>query len=186
MTITNNQISNSSKNILKSFVGQNLKTFSHEAFTFINISYGAVFLIINEKIYSFTDYYKVRKLIGYDEEISYIQIKQVKQVKSTIENQDFVNENLNLKITKIELVNSIQTAVDKTTHKIYKTKDTHGIIFTFEDNYQLSLEKDDCGENIFIYRGYDARKEFDNLKAYLTEEYDENFEMSCKITFEEI
>ena len=186
MKITNNQISNSSKNILKSFIGQNLKTFSHEIFTFTATSYGAVFLTINEKIYSFTDYYKIRKIIRYDEEISYIQIKQVKKVKSTIENQDFVNENLNLKITKIELVNSIQTAVDKTTHKIYKTKDTHGIIFTFEDDYQLSLKKYDLGETIFIYRGYDARKEYDDLESYLTEEYDEDLEMSCEITFEEI
>ena len=186
MIQTNNRINNNLINILKNLINKKLDYISHQPFTFTNTSYGAVYLSINKNLYILTDYYHDVKKIGCDEEMSYIDFKSVSKIISTIHNVEFIKETLNLTINKIELVNTRQTALDTITNNSYEFLDTYGIIFTFDDNYQLAFEKDDLGENISIYRGYNLKDKFSYLEKYLTEEYDDDLIMSASIEFEEL
>lgn len=186
MITTNNRISIDSKYKIKKAIGKKLVYISHQPFVFTPTSYGAVYLAINNELYILTDYYHNVMQIGYNEEMSYIEFKSTQIIESTIDNTKFIKEHLNLTINAIELVNTIQTAYDTTTNITYEFLDTYGIIFTFENNYQLAFEKDDFGENISIYRGYNLKDKFKDLEKYLTEEYDDNLIMSANVEFENL
>ena len=97
------------------------------------------------------DYFKTK------ESLSSIEFEEHHgEKKSSLENIQFVSEEIKQAISKITLINTEQTATSKNTGETYKFLDTQCVIFTLEKGYQLSLTKDDFCECISIYRGYNA------------------------------
>jgi hypothetical protein len=164
MKITNNQINNKAINLLSSLKGKTLKSIVHERFKFTPTSYGIVYLVIGDKKYIFTDYQEPMDYFKAKEDISSIKFEEYEgEMKSSLDDVDFVTEEIKQKISKITLVNTKQTATSKETGESYQFLDTQCIIFTLDDDYQLSLIKDDFCECISIYRGYEALKEIDDI-----------------------
>ena len=182
MKITNNQIDKKTKDLLASLKGKTLKSMVHECFKFTPTSYGIVYLVIDEKKYIFKDYQETMDYFKAKEDISSIKFEEYEgEMKSNLEDIDFVTETIEQKITKITIVNTKQTATSKETGESYQFLDTQCIIFTLDDNYQLSLTKDDFCECISIYRGYDALKEIDDIKKRFENFYGPDLEGTYSI-----
>ena len=64
--------------------------------------------------------------------------------------------------------------------------DTHAIIFTLDDGYEYSFEKDDFGENISIERGYNLSDKFTRLKDELLDSYDSDLNPQIELYFSSI
>ena len=68
----------------------------------------------------------------------------------------------------------------------YTLLDTHGIIFNLEDDYQIAFEKDDFGENITIYRGYNLQDKFKNIPNDITSTIIDEYEATCYLEYTSI
>ncbi len=102
------------------------------------------------------DYFK------YKDDVSSIEFEEYEgEMKSGSDGVELVYEEIRRRISKITLINTEQTAKSKERGETYQFFDTHCIIFTFDEGYQLSLTKDDICELIAIYRGYDVLKDID-------------------------
>ena len=64
--------------------------------------------------------------------------------------------------------------------------DTHGIIFNLEDDYQIAFEKDDFGENITIYRGYNLQDKFKSIPNDITSTIIDEYEATCYLEYTSI
>ncbi len=114
MKITDNRMSNDSLVLLKSLLCKTLNSMAHEKYTFSPTSYGAIYMTVDKMNYILTDYYEQRERIGVDEEVSVLRFKKHDgEFTSTIENEEFVSEKIDEKITKITLVNTNQISTNK-------------------------------------------------------------------------
>lgn len=183
MTI-NNQIIDI--NILEKLLNKKLKQIRHDEFTFAPVSYGAVYLDFSDATYQITDFYKNITIFDTENEISVLKINHFKgEVKSYLENHKIISTKVNMPIKKIILVNVIKTITAITTDSNILL-DTIGIIFTFNDEYQFAFEKDDFGEDIRIYRGYDLEEKFKAIPEEFQKSMNEGFYGKCTIEFKTI
>lgn len=185
MSITNNQINNDTISLLKSLIGLKLEQMFHEEFIVVTVSYGFVFFKIDGKTYALSDFYEVKDILGYEEEISTLKFYEYNdKIESQIVNGKVCSQSINSTINKITLVNS------KTTVTINNDKnellDTHAIIFTLDDGYEYSFEKDDFGENISIERGYNLSDKFTRLKDELLDSFDSDLNPQVELYFSSI
>ncbi len=174
-------------NLLKNLIGKKLKWLKHDKFIFAPVTYGVVYLNVDDIIYSITDFYEIKNVLGDEEEISVLKM-QVDNNKLTNMTVDLKKacQNFNSTITSITIVNAITKLLndDNLFDSIY---DTQGIIFTLENNYELAFEKDDFGENITIYRGYNLKKKFLSIPNYIIEGFDvPETDISCELEYIEI
>ena len=182
MQITNNQLNIKAVNLLKALKGKQLEAIIHEPFKFTTTSYGIVYLVVDGKTYIFTDYQKQMDYFKTKESLSSIEFEEHHgEKKSSLENIQFVSEEIKQAISKITLINTEQTATSKNTGETYKFLDTQCVIFTLENGYQLSLTKDDFCECISIYRGYNAIKEADEIKKRFANFYESDLEGTYSI-----
>ena len=94
---------------------------------------------------------------------------------------------MKLKINNILLVNTKTTIVNKNDpNDKYTLLDTHGIIFNLEDDYQIAFEKDDFGENITIYRGYNLQDKLKNTPNDITSTIIDEYEATCYLEYTSI
>ncbi len=165
MKTTNNQIDSKTISLLSSLKGKMINAIFHEPFRSTSTSYGIVYLVIDRKTYIFKDYQQPMDYFKAKEDLSSIKFEEYEgEMKSSLEDVEFVKEEINQRISKITLINTDQIATSRETGMTYRFLDTQCIIFTLEEGYQLSLTKDDFCECISIYRGYDAMKEVESLK----------------------
>ena len=171
--------------LLKGFIGKQFKWFQHDEFVFTPTTYGVIYINIDNKNYALTDYYEVKDVLGDNEEISTLRIKEHnEELKSQILNSKVVCENINFKINNILLVNTKTTIVNKNDpNDKYTLLDTHGIIFNLDDGYQIAFEKDDFGENITIYRGYNLQDKFKNIPNDITSTIIDEYEATCYLEY---
>ncbi len=183
--ITNNTMLD--MNLLKNLIGKKLKWIKHDKFVITPDTYGVAYLNIDDIIYSLTDFYEVKNVLGDDIEISVLkmQVDNNELTEATVDLKKAC-QNFNSTITSITIVNAITKLLndDNLFDSIY---DTQGIIFTLENNYELSFEKDDFGENITIYRGYNLKKKFQSIPNYIIEGFDvPKTDISCTLEYIEI
>ena len=106
------------------------------------------------------------------------------ELKSQILNSKVVCENINSRINNILLINTKTTIVNKNDpNDKYTLLDTHGIIFNLEDDYQIAFEKDDFGENITIYRGYNLQDKFKSIPNDITSTIIDEYEATCYLEY---
>ncbi len=181
MNTTNNRLLDIE--LLKNFIGKQFKWFQHDEFVFTPTTYGVLYINIDNKNYALTDYYEVKDVLGDNEEISTLKLKEHNdELKSQILNSKVVCENINSKISSIILVNTETTIINKNNASdTYTLLDTHGIIFNLQDDYQIAFEKDDFGENITIYRGYNLQEKFKNIPNDITSTIIDDYSASCDI-----
>ncbi len=184
MKTTNNQIDSKTVSLLKSLKGKQLKSIVHEPFRFSTTSYGIVYLVIDDKTYIFEDYQALMEYFKSKEDLSSVKFHEYEgEIESSLEGIEFIKEEINQTISKITLINTNQIATSKETGVTYQFLDTQCIIFTLEDDYQLSLTKDDFCECISIYRGYNALKEVDDLKKrfanFFAPDLDGTYSIDC-------
>ena len=183
MNTTNNRLLNIE--LLKDFIGKQFKWFQHDEFVFTPTTYGVIYINIDDKNYALTDYYEIKDVLGDNQEISVLILKEHNdELKSQILNSKIVCENINSKISSIILVNTKTTIVNKNNASdTYTLLDTHGIIFNLQDDYQIAFEKDDFGENITIYRGYNLQDKFKSIPNDITSTIINEYNASCDIEF---
>ena len=187
MRTTNNQINGKIIGLLKSLKGKELKSIIHEPFKFTPTSYGIVYLVIGDKTYVFKDYQETMDYFKAREDIGSIKFEEHEgETKSSLEEVEFVTEEIKQKISRITLINTDQIAKSKETDETYRFLDTQCIIFTLEEGYQLSLTKDDFCECNSIYRGYEAFKEVDEFKKQFANFYGPDLEGTCSINCVEL
>ncbi len=183
MKTTKNQIDSKTISLLSSLEGKMLNAIFHEPFRSTSTSYGIVYLVIDRKTYIFKDYQQPMDYFKAREDLSSIKFEEYKgEMKSSLEDVEFVKEEINQRISKITLINTDQIATSKETGMTYRFLDTQCIIFTLEEGYQLSLTKDDFCECISIYRGYDAMKEVESLKKRFIGFFGPNLEGTSSIS----
>lgn len=182
--VTNNQLLNIE--LLRTLLNKTLKNIKHDEFTFAPLSYGAIYLEFEDAIYQLSDFYKEIDYFGMVEDISVLKITPFnEEIKSYIVGHNIVSTKINMKITCITLVNVTKTITPSTYADNCDTLlDTIGIIFTFTDGYQFAFEKDDFGENISIYRGYNLEEKFRNIPIEFTENIIESYNGECLLEFE--
>lgn len=183
---TDNRLLNTE--LLKTFIHKKINWIKHDEFIFAPTTYGVVYLKIDNKIYSLTDFYEIKNLGDGNEEKSVLKIQ--------VDNNELdgmpcdtkkVCQNLNLKIKKIILVNTITNIALKSNLNNSDTiLDTQGIIFSLDNDYQLAFEKDDFGENISIYKGYNLEDKFADIPNMIKNLYSEQVFVDCKLEFVEI
>ena len=172
---TNNTLDENTIKLLKSFIGKKLIELKHDPIIFSYTSYGVVYLNISKNIYSITDFYENFNCFDENNDISVLKINSnIKEVKSYLKDTNLISVNVNQKINSITIVNGASYITKNNSEYVFE--DTYGIIFTLEDNYQFAFEKDDYGENIRIYRGYNLIDKFKYLKNdFETETYDQKY-----------
>ena len=182
MSSTNNQLNNDTILLLKSLIGLKLEQILHEEFIFVPVSYGYVYFKINGKAYALSDFYEVKDILGYEEEISTLKFNEYpNEMKSQLVNGKLCSQYINSTINKITLVNT-KTIITKDSNK-KELLDTHAIIFTLDDDYEYSFEKDDFGENISIERGYNLSEKFKGLKDELLNSIDPELKPEVSLYF---
>ena len=111
MKTTNNQINGKTIGLLKSLKGKELKSIIHEPFKFTPTSYGIVYLVIDDKTYVFKDYQETMDYFKAKEDISSIKFEEHEgEAKSSLEEVEFVTEEVKQKISRITLINTDQIA----------------------------------------------------------------------------
>lgn len=185
---TDNRILLQSSQELHKLIGMKIQKLIHEKYVFTPTCYGEVYLVINDKKYVLTDYYEKKDFLGGNEEISVLRFHEYNdEIKSIIVNGELTTQIIGLKILKISFVNTKSIVTNKNDPKDEDILlDTHGIIFTLEDDYQLAFEKDDFGENISIYRGYNLEEKFKNIPNEFKESIIETYNAECILEFENI
>ena len=187
MNITNNQLTNDSITILKNTINKKLQYVIHEEFIFNNVSYGVVYLTIGKTTFALTDYYEVKTIFGADEEISVLKIDEYKDEIRSASSLKLTKEEINLTIEKIILVNTTTHIINKKNSvEEYTLLDTQGIIICLKDGYEFAFEKDDFGENISIYRGYNLKEKFENIPNELASSFIKDFDATCSLEFVEV
>lgn len=182
---TDNRILLQSSQELHKLIGMNIQKLIHEKYVFTPTCYGEVYLVINDKKYVLTDYYEKKDFLGGNEEISVLRFHEYTgEIKSILVNGELTTQNIDLKISKITFVNTKSIVTNKNDPKDEDILlDTHGIIFTLEDDYQLAFEKDDFGEQISIYRGYNLKDKFKYIPSNFIENINENYNANCELEF---
>lgn len=183
MNVTNNQVIN--KELLKTLIGRKIKAIYHDEFVFVSTTYGIAYINIDDKYYSLTDFYEIKNVLGDDEEISVLKFANYEgEIKSLMKDQKIICENINNIITNIILVNTKTHIINKNDNlNEYTLLDTHGIIFNLSNNYQIAFEKDDFGENISIYRGYDLKEKFKGIPQDIISTIIDEYEATCEIDY---
>jgi hypothetical protein len=182
MSITNNQLKNDTISLLKSLIGLKMDQMLHEEFIFSSASFGYVYFKINGKIYALSDFYEIKDVLGYEEEISTLKFYEYNdEIKSHLVNGKICPQSINSTINKITLVNT-RTTITKN-GDIKELLDTHAIIFTLDDDYEYSFEKDDYGENISIERGYNLSNKFKSLKDELLDSFESELNPQVELYF---
>ena len=185
---TDNRILQQASQELNKLIGMKIQKLIHEKYVFTPTCYGAVYFIIDNKNYVLTDYYETKEFLGGNEEISVLRFNEYNdEIKSIIVNGELTTQNIDLKISKITLVNTKAIVTNKKDPQDEDILlDTHGIIFTLEDDYQLAFEKDDFGEQISIYRGYNLEEKFKYIPKNFIQTIDENYNAKCEIEFTDL
>lgn len=180
MIKTYNKINDVEIQLLKGFIGRKLNNIKHDPFIFTPTSYGVVYLTIDDLLYSITDFYESVKCLDFIEDISVLKINDnITEVKSYLKDTKLITENINQKINSISVINGKLSI--KKNNESFSFEDTYGIIFTLEDDYQFAFEKDDFGESITIYRGYNLFEKF----KYLKDDFEkEAYDISLNPSFE--
>lgn len=182
MNTTNNQLEQHSIILLKRLIGKELEYLLHEEFSFVTVSYGYIYFVIDGVTYALSDLYENKNILGYDEEISVLKFNEyTEEPKSQFKNGNLNKLSIHSKITNITLVNTNTTIISNTSSN--SLLDTHVIIFTLEDDYQFSFEKDDYGENISIERGYNLTDKFLRIKDELLENFDKELNPKVELEF---
>ncbi len=183
--ITDNRVLQQSSRKLHNMIGLQFQKLIHEKYVFSPTCYGQIYIIIDNKTYILSDYYETKYFLGDADEISVLKIDEYNDVpKTVIVDGELNTQNINLKITKITIVNSKGIVTNKNNLNDQDILlDTHGIIFTLEDEYQLAFEKDDFGEQISIYRGYNLKDRFKNIPNDFIEGIDKNYNVECELEF---
>ncbi len=172
---------------LKNLIGKKLNWIKHDELIIVPVTHGVVYLNIDDIIYSITDFYEIRHILGGNLDVSVLKIK--------IDNNELTEATVDLKkacqnfnsiITSITIVNTNTKFVNPDDNLTYQLLDTQGIIFTLEDNYELAFDKDDFGENMSIYRGYNLKKEFEYVVDRHLFNYSENKNVTSKLEYIEI
>lgn len=183
---TDNRLLNTE--LLKTFIHKKINWIKHDEFLFSPTTYGVVYIKIGNTIYSLTDFYETKNLGDGTEEISVLKIQVDNNALHGMTcDTKKVCENLNLKIQKIILVNTITNITLKSNLNNSDTiLDTQGIIFSLDNDYQLAFEKDDFGENISIYKGYKLEDKFADIPNMIKNLYSDQVFVDCKLEFVEI
>lgn len=148
--------------IFRSMIGKIMYKYKCDPFEFSTSVYGIVGLLIDDKAYSLTNLVEVADYFGENEDVAMFKFQPAvyDEVHSMIENQTMVETPVDSVVSEISIVNEHQELF-KNDIKIYDVQVTRGIIFKFDDNHELSFEKEIWfSENISVGKGYDLFSKF--------------------------
>jgi len=179
MSNTNICFGNKDIDLLKSFIGKKMISFCCDEFDFKPSVYGLVGIRINKSNLVISNMNEPIDYFGAIEDISVLKILiDQKLEKSLLKNKNLIVNNIDNKILKIYIVNDMyQIEKEDGNHQINITK---GIVFEFEENYQIGFEKDVFfSEEIIIHKGYNVISQFINIDEF-KEEFDKQYKPNSK------
>ena len=161
--------------LLKSFIGTEFKSISHESFIFTNSVSGTVQFNINNKIFYLYSDIEPLEHFGSIEDTAIWSLETQKYVGVNVEN--FVTTPIKEIIRKIILVQENQRIYENE-EQTYDVWVTRGIIFDF-GNHQISFEKAIWfSEEIYIQKGYNLIEKFTPTENFL-EDWDNGIVPEC-------
>lgn len=154
--------------------------------------YGIVGVYIANEIYRFTNFIDVVDYYSKMEDVAVFKFEEtnINGVKSAIVSEEMIDVPINKSIKKIEVINENQKQY-KNDKILYDNWVTRGVIFYFDDESELSFEKDIWfSEEIYVEQGKKLIDKFASTdkfsEAWEPESDDEPSEYSGRATRETI
>ncbi len=155
MKSVNISFSNNVYCLFKKLVGKEFVKFSCNKFIYSTSVYGIIGIYIANKIYRFTNFIDVVDYYSKMEDVAVFKFEEtnINGVKSAIASEEMIDVPINKVIKKIEVINENQKQY-RNDNILYDNWVTRGVIFYFDDETELSFEKDIWfSEEIYVEQG---------------------------------
>ncbi|MDO4491933.1 MAG: hypothetical protein Q4B85_12785 [Lachnospiraceae bacterium] len=169
---------------IQKMVGKKMVKYKCDPFEFSTSVYGIVGVSFEDGDYAFTNMTEVMDYYGEQEDVALFKLvqKPFSSIRSLIQNQSMIETPVESTVSEVLVVNENQQLFENG-KQIYEVSLTRGIIFIFEDEHELSFEKNIWfSEDITVEKGYKLLERF-TPKTEFTEGWSGNY---CGVCSREI
>ncbi len=147
---------------LQAVVGKKMLKYKCDPFEFSTSVYGVVGIAFENTSFAFTNTVKPMDYYGETEDVALFSMQRIpfEDIHSRIQNQVMIETPIECIVSSISIVNERQNLFENCV-KTYEVLVTRGIIFHFDDDHELSLEKNIWfSEDITVEKGYELLNKF--------------------------
>ena len=162
MKKTDVRFSDSDMAAIQSMVGKRMVKFKCDPFEFSTSVYGIVGVAFEDASYAFTNLVEVMDYFGVQEDVALFKMQQTpfSSICSFVRAQTTIETPIESVVTEVIVVNELQKLFENGA-QTYETRLTRGIVFKFEEGYELSFEKNIWfSEDITVGKGYNLIDRF--------------------------
>ena len=167
--------------LLTHMVGKMMDDYSHDPFLSSTVVYGIVGITVNGNTYAITNQIEPRDYFGTTEDVASFRLESLptEEIHSYILGNQMIVTPVRKRIAAIDVVNETQKLFQSHV-QIYEVKLTRGVIFHFEDDTELSFEKNIWfSEEISVEKGYKLIERFTPTEEF-TESWEDEFSGACE------
>ena len=153
---------------IESMVGKKMIGYKGNSLMRSSSVYGVVGIRLEDDSYAFTNQLEVMDYYGELEDVARFRIAKIDyaDIRSLLRDRVMVENPINKIIINVAVVNECQRLFERDI-QIYDVKLTRGIIFSFEDGSELSLEKNIWfSEMITVEKGHDLIERFTPVEEF--------------------
>ena len=153
---------------LQAVVGKKMLKYKCDPFEFSTSVYGIVGIAFEDDSFAFTNTVKPMDYYGEKEDVALFSMQRAPfdDIHSRIQNQVMIETPIECIVSGISVVNERQKLFERGI-QTYEVLVTRGIIFHFNDDHELSLEKNIWfSEDITVEKGYDLLDKFTPITEF--------------------
>lgn len=147
---------------LQAVVGKKMLKYKCDPFEFSTSVYGIVGIAFEDTSFAFTNTVKPMDYYGVTEDVALFSMQHIPfdDIHSRIQNQVMIEMPIECIVSSISIVNERQKLFEKGI-QTYEVLVTRGVIFHFDDDHELSFEKNIWfSEDITVEKGYNLLDKF--------------------------
>ncbi len=140
--------------LLKSFIGAEFKSYRHDPIHLVNSVFEIIGIYIGDRIYALTNKLEDKEYYSSLEPISVLRLKEVSDVRSSLENTVQIEVPVKSQISAIKLVNEHQL-IFKDDKLDFEGWITRAVIFILKNEQEIMFEKESWvySDRIIPYKG---------------------------------